>query len=128
MLEVSTDIIQAIIDRAHEFHGKEGVVIPESPEEPGGDWAMQVLASHTGDMTYQEVRNIINDLEPDQQVQLVALMWVGRGDFSEEEWGEALEQAGDNWNKRTAEYLLATPLLADYLEEGLSVMGQGKGD
>ena len=83
---------------------------------------MQVLANHSGDMTYQELRNIINDLEPDQQTQLVALMWLGRGDFSDEEWEDALEQAGDNWNNRTAEYLLATPLLADYLEEGLSMM------
>ena len=91
MLEVSSDIIRSIIDRAHEFHGKEGVVIPESPDNPSGDWAMQVLANHSGDMTYQELRNIINDLEPDQQTQLVALMWLGRGDFSDEEWEDALD-------------------------------------
>jgi hypothetical protein len=50
-------------------------------------------------------------------------MWVGRGDFSVEEWPAALEEAADSWNEYTAEYLIAHPLLADYLEEGLAAFG-----
>ena len=50
---------------------------------------------------------------------LVALMWVGRGDYSLEEWEEALQFAEETWTENTAEYLIGTPLLADYLAEGL---------
>ena len=126
MLDLSTDIIHDIIDKAHEFHGQEQVVIPEQPDSPSDDWARQVLAEHAGDATYQELRNLINDLEPDQQQKLVALMWLGRGDFDVDEWEQAVEQARDNWNRRTAEYLIATPLVSDYLEEGMSLLGDAE--
>jgi hypothetical protein len=46
-------------------------------------------------------------------------MWVGRGDYSLEEWDEALTFAEENWTDHTAGYLIGTPLLADYLAEGL---------
>lgn len=123
MLDLNTDIVRAIVDKAHEFHAQEGVVFPDSPSGPGDDWAMQVLANHADDLTYQELRGVINELEPDQQMSLVALMWLGRGDFSEDEWEDALEQARERWTPRVAEYLIATPLIADYLEEGLSLLG-----
>lgn len=123
MLNVNPQIICFLIDKAREFHAKEQVSIPETPMSPTEDWAMQVLADHLDDATFQELENTINDLEPDQQVELVALMWTGRGDFNVTEWGAAFKEAGDAWNIRTAAYLIATPLLADYLMEGLNLMG-----
>ena len=75
------------------------------------------------DDSYSELVSTINDLEPDQQISLVALMWLGRGDYTFDEWNEALAQAADVHNERTADYLIATPLLSDYLEEGLSIHG-----
>jgi hypothetical protein len=123
VLDLNPDIVRSIIDRAREFHGKEGVVIPEAADNISDDWALQVLSNHSGDLSFRELIGLIRDLEPDQQVQIVALMWLGRGDFEADEWEDALEQARDNWNQRAAEYLMATPLVADYLEEGLSILG-----
>lgn len=122
MLDLSSDIVHNVIERAREFHGKEGVEIPQGSPGTSDDWARQALANHADDLSFQEVRDLIRDLEPDQQVSLVALMWLGRGDFSADEWSDALEQARDQWNARSAEYLLSTPLLADYLEEGLQLL------
>jgi hypothetical protein len=119
MIDVNPDTVCFLIDKAREFHAKEQVSIPEAPTSPADDWALQVLADHLDDYTYQELKTTINDLDPDQQICLVALMWLGRGDFLLDEWPEALETAQDAHNSRTAEYLIATPLLADYLEEGL---------
>lgn len=123
MIDLNPDIVHFIIDKSREFQAKEAVSIPEAPTSPADDWAMQVLADHADDFTYQELVSTINDLEPDQQITLVALMWLGRGDFSIEEWEDALEQARDAYNARSADYLIATPLLSDYLEEGLSAHG-----
>ena len=123
MLTLNPQIICFIIGKAREFHAKEQVSIPETPTSPTDDWALQVLADHYDDATYQQLNLTIDDLEPDQQVELVALMWIGRGDFDVEEWDAAFEAAGDAWNPRSAAYLIATPFLADYLTEGLDLMG-----
>ena len=73
------------------------------------------------DLSYQEAKTLIDDLEPDQQVRLVALMYLGRGDFTIEEWDEALAEANDGWTTHTGEYLLARPRAGDYLAEGLEL-------
>lgn len=123
MLNVSSDTVCRLIRLAQEFHAQEEVTFPEDPSNPSGDWAVQMLASHADDATFQEFQFIVNDCDPDQQQEIVALLWLGRGDFSEDEWGAAVEMAGENWNPRTAEYLIAHPLLPDYLAEGLNLLG-----
>jgi hypothetical protein len=123
MLNVNPETVCFFISKAKEFHAKEEVVIPEEPTSPSDDWALQVLADHADDMTFQEFKTTVDDLEPDQQIDLVALMWLGRGSYSEDEWDTAVADAAAHWSPRTAEYLLATPLLADYLEEGLATLG-----
>lgn len=122
-LGVNSDTICFLIGKARAFHAKEEVVLPEAPLSPANDWAMQVLADHQDDPSYAEFSSTIDDLEPDQQIAIVALMWVGRGDYSVDEWNEALSAAADARTARTADYLIGTPLVADYLQEGLSQFG-----
>ena len=122
-MDINPDTVCFLISKAKEFHAKEEVVIPEEPLSSSDDWALQVLADHAGDLDYQEFSSTIDDLEPDQQVQLVALMWLGRGDYDEDQWNAACSDAKAEWTPRTAEYLMARPLVADYLEEGLALLG-----
>ena len=123
MLSTGSDTVCRLIYLAREFHAQEAVTIPEEPGNPSGDWAVQMLASHADDASFQEFKAIIEDLEPDQQQEVVALLWLGRGDYSKPEWRDALAQAADSWNLNTAEYLIAHPLLPDYLEQGLDLFG-----
>jgi hypothetical protein len=123
MLDINPETVCWVIEKAHEFHVKEEVVIPNEPTGPGDVSSLQILADHADDPTYRELKTTIEDLEPDQQVTLVALMWLGRGDFDAEEWESGLEQARSSWTPRTADYLIATPLVADYLQEGLTQLG-----
>ena len=123
MLELNPETVCFLISKAKEFHAKEEVVIPDEPFSPSEDWARQVLADHEGDLTFQEFKASVDDLEPDQQVAVVALMWLGRGDYDEDQWEAACIDAKSEWTPRTAEYLMATPLVADYLDEGLSLLG-----
>lgn len=122
-LEVSPDIVCNIILKAREFHAKEEIHLPEEPPELTDDWYEQVLADYENDLSLQEVKAMIKDLEPIQQASLVALFWIGRGDFDVKEWRSALKEAKRNWNEYTAEYLLSRPLVADYLQEGLCQIG-----
>lgn len=122
-IDVNPDIILHIIEKARAFHAKEGVVIPENAEELGEEDFIQVLADHKNDLTFQELTNVINDLEPDQQITLVSIMYLGRGDFSIDEWNDCLEEAKNGWTSHTAEYLLSKPYLADFLAAGLDILG-----
>lgn len=123
LLEISLETVCRLIELAREFHAQEQVVIPEQPDNPSGDWAQQLLAAHAGDVTLQEFRADVRDLEPDQQNQLVALLWLGRGDYALDEWDDAVAYAADNASPTTADYLIAHPQLPDYLIEGLAQHG-----
>ncbi len=119
MLSVHPDTICFIIAKAREFQAKEQVVIPETPSSPSDDWALQVLADHIDDLCLLEVKTAVQDLSPEQQAELVALMWLGRGDYDIEDWYTAIEDARHAQSDNTAQYLLAHPYVSDYLEEGL---------
>ena len=123
MLNINSETVCYLIERAREFQIQDGGSLFD---ESGGDSDEMGRGSSTEslDPAFRDFKSTMADLEPDQQVELVALMWLGRGDFSIEEWPQALQQAGDSWNRRTAEYLIGTPLLADYLLEGLQAHGQ----
>jgi thiamine biosynthesis protein ThiC len=123
-LELNPDTVCFIITKIHEFQAKEQVVPSEESYSLGDDWRHQVLADDHEDLTYMELKMAINDLEPDQQCSLVALMWLGRGDFDVSEWEAAMKEARERWTHHTAEYLTGTPLVADYLLEGLSLLGR----
>lgn len=126
MLTIDPSLVCWIIERIQEFHAQEDVAIHEEPEIPHDDWGLAGMASvaeYADDPAYQEIKSNIDELEPEQQVCLVALMWMGRGDFDDNEWQLAFAEAKSNWTAHTAEYLIATPLVSDYLAEGLSMMG-----
>jgi hypothetical protein len=80
------------------------------------------------DATRLEIVEFIRALDEDEQFNLVALAWVGRGTYDLSEWNEALREARSEHNKRVAEYLLGLPLLGDYLEEGLAAFGENCGE
>lgn len=123
MPDINPETACFLISKLHEFQVKDEVEIPDMPGDPTTDWAQQVMAEHMDDYCFLEIASAINDLDPVQQATLVALMWVGRGDFEVEEWDEALREAKGAWNPHTAAYLAATPMAADYLDEGLSLFG-----
>lgn len=123
MLELNPERICNIIQLARDFHAKEAVVIPEIPDNPGDDWALQVLADHRDDPVYRELKYAIADMEPDQQAQLLALAWLGREDYALAEWDAALQTAVENLASSSPEQIIAIPYIADYLEEGLRLHG-----
>ncbi len=120
MLNINPETVCFLITKAHEFQSQDQVSMVEQTADLNESLATPTQKDPISNPTFAEMKSTINDLEPDQQVELVALMWLGRGDFDLEDWSDALQQAGDSWNARTAEYLIATPLLPDYLEEGLT--------
>ncbi len=123
MINVNPETISRLIALGRAFQAKEEVVIPQEPNSPSDDWALQALADHADDEIFNEFASIVDDLEPDQQQEVVALLWLGRDDAPLEDWDALLMQAREQWNERTAEYLIAHPFLAEYLRAGLDMHG-----
>lgn len=93
-------------DQSHDGHHHDGLA--EEEEE---------------DLTEKELRQLIDDLNVDEAAELIALMWIGRGDHDAVEWNEVVAEARQRGNKRTSDYLLGMPMLGDWLEEGLEAIG-----
>lgn len=77
----------------------------------------------TENLTEQELRQLIGDLNVDEAAELVALAWIGRGDFDAAEFEDAVNEARLRGNKQTAKYLLGMPMLGDWLADGLEAIG-----
>jgi hypothetical protein len=122
-LHIRLHTLCSLIALAREFQAKEEVVFPEVPSSPTEDWAMQMLADHIDDGNLAEFNGIIEDMGERQRAELVALMWLGRGDYDLEDWEEAVDEALGDFSIRAASYLLAHPMISDHLEEGLIAHG-----
>lgn len=75
------------------------------------------------DLRTEELRELFQDLNDDEAAELIALIWIGRGDFKAAEWRDAVAEARGRGRKRLASCLLAMPMLAEWLEEGLEAIG-----
>lgn len=119
-LGITGETLERLIQAAREFHAKEDVVFPDTgPEGSDDDWAMQILADHSSDLTLQELEGTLRDLGPEQQAELQALSSIGRGDYSVMDWDTALQDAQDDWSADTVHWLLTNPLIADEWAAGL---------
>jgi hypothetical protein len=85
---------------------------------------IDVLEDDGDDPVVREITGFINAMTDDEQIDLVALMRLGRGDGSIDEWDDLRREAAEGHNKRTASYLLGEPLVSDYLAEGLDAFGE----
>ena len=124
MLVIPLEMLAFIIAKAREFDAE----VPVEPDaatgsDPPDDDERQVLLDTPDNPTEQELRDAIDGLGVLERQEVLALMWLGRGDYDADSWPEALREAVDTTIANVTDYLVGTPLLGDYLEEGASVLG-----
>ena len=118
-LAVDPETVCFLIVKAREFDVK----VEPDDSDAGDDGDIDVLEDRRDDPTYAEIMGTLEALNEDELSELVAMTWVGRGDYDIDDWEDAKEQARERGTKGTAEYLLGTPLLGDYLENGFNELG-----
>ena len=102
-----------IIVKAREFDAKVDPVEPDPGSNEVDDDEREVLADYSDDATLEELRGAIDILDDDEVIDLIALAWVGRGDFDREEWPNARALAAERHRRHSAAYLLGMPALGD---------------
>jgi hypothetical protein len=120
-LAISSEKAFYIIAKAREFDEKVAPSDPDSGSNPSDDRDVDILEDYRNDPTLEELEGALRGLNDDEQLDMIALMWLGRGDFSS--FDEARAEASAMSDKHIPRYLIGTPMLADYLEEGLTQVG-----
>lgn len=121
-MEINPDKVRQVIAEARVVDAKEDVSDVNSGSNASDDGMVDILEDRADDATRQELMEFIRSLDDDEQVELVALAWIGRGTYDAAQFDEAMAEATRAHNRRTAEYLIGLPMLGDYLEEGLSAV------
>jgi hypothetical protein len=124
MLAIPLERLAFIIAKAREFDAE----VPVEPDAATGsdgpdDDEREVLLDTPDNPTEEELRDAIDGLGPPERHELLALMWLGRGDYDVESWPEALREASETTIANVTDYLVGTPLLGDFLEEAASALG-----
>jgi hypothetical protein len=122
MLTIPLEKLAYLIEKAREFDAQ----VPSDAEEGSNaadDDEREILLDTPDNPTEQELRDAIDGLGIPERQELLALMWLGRGDYDAESWSEALQQARQTQSASETAYLLGTPLLGDYIEEGVAALG-----
>lgn len=124
-LTINPAYLRMLVLKVRAIMAKEGTVMPESGSNPTDDEVPATMQDLPDDLSRNEVVKEIDGLNLDQQAELVALMWVGRGDAEPEEWLELLKLADERREVATSLYLLDHPLVADYWADALDKLGYG---
>jgi hypothetical protein len=128
MLSIPPDQLTFIIEKAREFDAEVEPGEPDPGSNPTDDGNVAILEDRPDNPSRDELATAIDALDNHQKVELLALLFVGRGDFDRSQWREAIQQARDVRNEHETDYLVSTPLLADYLEEALEQLGYAAED
>jgi len=119
-LTITPDSAFEILLKARQFDVKVSGTDPDSGSNPSDDGSVDALEFSPNDDTQHELFSAIRDLNDDEQHDLLALIFLGRGDFSRGDWRAARQAAGDIGRDNTPRYVAGIPLVSNYLEDGLS--------
>jgi hypothetical protein len=122
-LAISPEKVGFLIEKAREFDVKDAPSDPDSGSNGTDDGMIDVLEDNGRDPVVREIAGFVDALTEDEQIDLIALMRLGRGDGTIDEWSDLRREAAEGRNGRTARYLLGEPMLGDLLAEGLDAFG-----
>ncbi len=122
-MDIALDKVCALIRQARRFDVKEGETDPDSGSNALDDREYDVLEESADDPIEQELRSFLAGLNEDEKADVVALVWVGRGDYDAADWAEATRMARERRETDIGDYLLGIPNLPDLLDEGLAAFG-----
>jgi hypothetical protein len=122
MPEINPEKVCFIVAQARELMSEDEGEAPDA-SNPTDDGEREMLTDAAYAPVHSELVQFIDDLDFDEQCALVALVWIGRGDFEPDQWREAVALAAEQREQSVSGALLGIPLLPDYLEEALSSFG-----
>jgi hypothetical protein len=128
-LAISAEKVAFIIEKAREFDVKDAASDSDSGSNPSDDDEIDVLEDTNSDPVAAELAGFIRAMNEDEQLDLVTLMWIGRGDGGADEWDDLRARAAEARaeykapRREAVQYLLGEPMLGDFLADGMDELG-----
>jgi hypothetical protein len=128
-LRISTEKVCAFIEAAREVAGK----VPSTAGDrttTGDDSELATIVDDPGQDFYErderrrEMVEFVAGLNVEEQTDLLALIWLGRGDYDLAEWDDALAEAEARIVARDPDYMIGDAALPQYLGDGLEAFGR----
>jgi hypothetical protein len=120
-LGISLESVATIVDLARAIQGGEETGRQEFADEEGGEGLSE---EEIEDVSEDALGAFIGELNEDEQAALIALAWIGRGDYGPDDWEEARTLATErNAGRNAATYLISMEMLGDLLSEGVAAFG-----
>ena len=128
-LRISTEKVRAVIEAARELAGK----VPSTAGDrttTGDDSRLVTIEDYSGDVAFdrdgrrREMIELIAGLNVEEQTDLLALIWLGRGDYEIDEWDAAIVEAEARIAARDPDYMIGDAALPEYLGDGLEAFGR----
>jgi hypothetical protein len=101
-LTISLEKVCFVVVKAREFDAKDQATEPDPGSNPADDGEAAVLEEHEDDPVVEELTSFIDTLSEDEQIDLVALAWLGRDGNRPDDWTETRREAARAHNERTA--------------------------
>ena len=122
-LRISTEKVCDFIEAAREVAGK----VPSTAGDhttTGDDSKLVTIEDYPGedDRRHQMVE-FIAGLNVDEQIDLLALIMLGRGDYEFADWAAAVDEAEGRIAARDPDYMIGDAALPEYLGDGLEAFG-----
>ena len=122
-LRISSEKVCAFIEAAREVAGK----VPSTAgyrTTTGDDSKLVTIEDNPGeDSRRQQMVEFVAGLNVEEQTDLLALIWLGRGDYDIDEWDDALAEAEARIAARDPDYMIGDAALPEYLGDGLEAFG-----
>lgn len=118
-----------VITKLREFQAKEPDIPStysesEDGSNPADGQMREVLEDNPDDSVLRELRGFLRALNVDELATLIALVYIGRGDFGPDEWDTAFAEAKQRDQRSAIRLLMFTPLAGDHLEDTMGVYGE----
>src|SRR3954454_22772803 len=128
-LMISPEKVGFLIEKPRQFDVKEAASDPDSGSNAADDDMIDVLEDDGSDPVRNELGSFMMRLNEDEQIDLVALTWLGRGDGTIDDWDDLRSRSVEarseyrSPRRETVHYLLGEPMLGDLLADGLDEFG-----
>ncbi|HTW50469.1 MAG TPA: DUF3775 domain-containing protein [Stellaceae bacterium] len=123
-LRISVDKVCDFIEAAREVAG---LVPPTTGDRTttGDDSKLMTIEDNPAvDARRSEIAEFIMGLNAAEQTDLLALIYVGRGDFDIAEWHDAVHEAAMRIADGAADFMIGDTALPGYLGAGLDAFGR----
>jgi hypothetical protein len=122
-LRISSEKVCDFIETAREIAG----IVPSTAGDhttTGDDSKLETMEGDPDrDVRRIEAIEFIAGLNVEEQTDLLALIWLGRGDYDISEWDDAVAEAEGRIAARDPDYMIGDAALPEYLGDGLEAFG-----